>query len=73
MSLLSRLSSTVRSLARAPSVRRGVRGLGRAALRAAEQPRGAGARAGSGQAPAPRGVASRGAAGSAALAARRPE
>ena len=37
MSLLSRLSSTVRSLARDPAVRRGVRGLGRAALRAAEQ------------------------------------
>ena len=35
MSLLSRLSSTVRSLARNPSVRRGVRDLGRAAVRAA--------------------------------------
>ena len=72
MSLLSRLSSTVRSLARDPSVRRGVRGLGRAALRAAEQQRGAGDRAGSGQAPDPRGVDSRGADGSAALADRRP-
>ena len=39
MSLLSRLSSTVRSLARNPSVRRGVRDLGRAAVRAASDGR----------------------------------
>lgn len=39
MSLLSRLTSTVRSLARNPSVRRGVRDLGRAAVRAASDGR----------------------------------
>ena len=39
MSLLSRLTSTVRSLSRNPSVRRGVRDLGRAAVRAASDGR----------------------------------
>jgi hypothetical protein len=42
MSLLTRLTSTVRSLSRDPSVRRGVRDLGRAAVRAATDGRGGG-------------------------------
>jgi hypothetical protein len=53
MSLLTRLTSTVRSLSRDPSVRRGVRDLGRAAVRAATDGRG-GSRGGS------RGTATRG-------------
>ena len=48
MSLLSRLGSVARSLARNPSVRRGARDLGRAAIRYVQEQRG-GSRQGSGQ------------------------
>ena len=48
MSLLSRLGSVARSLARNPSVRRGARDLGRAAIRSVQEQRG-GSRQGSGQ------------------------
>lgn len=48
MSLLSRLGSVARSLARNPSVRRGARDLGRAAIRSVQEQRG-GSGQGSGQ------------------------
>jgi hypothetical protein len=48
MSLMSRLTSTVRSLARSPAVRRGARDLGRAAVRAVQEQRGGDGARGSG-------------------------
>jgi hypothetical protein len=50
MSLASRLSSALRSATRSPAVRRGVRGLGRAALRAVTEQRRGGARSSGGRA-----------------------